>query len=125
MKLLPERISVLLLSELLLSFGCFAAAALIIFGASGLTANRLPGLAVAALSVVGGCFFTGLYRNLQWRSRIALILQLCSAFGLALLLEGGFSYTGTGVGVPLRVTLLGACLNFLAMVGWRIAYAAC
>jgi len=123
MKLLPERISVLLLSELLLSFACFVASALILYGSGGLRDGRIWGLAVAAASVVAGCFFAGLYRNLQWRSRIALMLQLCSAFGLVLLVEGAFSYTGTAIGVPLWMMLLGASVNFLAMFGWRVAYA--
>jgi lipopolysaccharide/colanic/teichoic acid biosynthesis glycosyltransferase len=123
MKLVPERISVLILSELLLSFACFVAASLIIFGTDGLTDGRLWGLAVAAVSVIAGCFFTGLYRNFQWRSRVALILQLCSVFGMVLLLQVAFAYTGTGLEIARWVILLGASMNFLVMVGWRIAYA--
>jgi lipopolysaccharide/colanic/teichoic acid biosynthesis glycosyltransferase len=123
MKLLPERISVLVLSEFLFSFACFIGASLMFFGIEGLDYDRLPGLVVAALSVVAGCFFTGLYRNLQWRSRIALILQLCSVFGLVLLLQGAFAYVGTELEVERWVTLLAVLMNFVVMVGWRIAYA--
>jgi lipopolysaccharide/colanic/teichoic acid biosynthesis glycosyltransferase len=123
MKLLPERISVLVLTEFLLSFACFIASALAIYGVAGLEDGHLAGLAMAALSVVAGCFFTGLYRNLQWRSRIALILQLCSVFGMVLLLQGAFAYVGTALEVARWVTLLAVSINFLAMVGWRIAYA--
>jgi lipopolysaccharide/colanic/teichoic acid biosynthesis glycosyltransferase len=78
---------------------------------------------VAALSVVGGCFFTGLYRNLRPRSRVALILQLSSVFGLVLLLQGVFGYIGTAIEVSRWVTLIGVSLNFLAVVVWRIVYA--
>ena len=123
MKLLPERISVLVLTEFLLSFACFVASALAIYGVAGLEDGRLAGLAMAAVSVVAGCFFTGLYSNLQFRSRIALILQLCSVFGMVLLLQGAFAYVGTALEVARWVTLLAVSINFLAMVGWRIAYA--
>ena len=123
MKLLPERISVLVLTEYLLSLACFIASALAIYGVAGLQDGHLAGLALAPLSVVAGCFFTGLYRNLQFRSRIALILQLCSVFGLVLLLQGAFAYVGTALEVARWVTLLAVSINFLAMVGWRIAYA--
>ena len=123
MKLLPERISALVLTEFLLSLACFIASALAFYGVAGLEGGHLAGLVLAALSVVSGCFFTGLYRNLQFRSRIALILQLCSVFGLVLLLQGAFAYVGTGLEVARWVTLLAVSINFLAMVGWRIAYA--
>ncbi len=123
MNLLPERISALVLTEYLLSLACFIASALAVYGVAGLEDGRLAGLAAAALSVVAGCFLTGLYRNLQFRSRIALILQLCSVFGMVLLLQGAFAYIGTGLEVARWVTLFAVCVNFLAMVGWRIAYA--
>ena len=123
MRLLPERISVLLLSELLLSFACFVASALLVFGAEGLGKGRIWGMGAAAISVVVGCFFNGLYRNLQWRSRIALILQICGVFGIVLLLQGVFAYMGTPLQVSRWVMLIGVTLNFVVMVGWRIAYA--
>jgi lipopolysaccharide/colanic/teichoic acid biosynthesis glycosyltransferase len=123
MKLLPERVSVLVLSEFLLSLACFIGSALAFYGFAGLEDGRLAGLAIAALSVIAGCFFTGLYRNLQWRSRISLILQLCSVFGLVLLMQGAFAYVGTALEVARWVTLLAVSINFLAMLGWRIAYA--
>jgi lipopolysaccharide/colanic/teichoic acid biosynthesis glycosyltransferase len=123
MRLLPERISVLFLSELLLSFCCFVASALLVFGVEGLAGGRLWGMAVAALSVVAGCFFNGLYRNLQWRSRVALILQICGVFGMVLILQGAFAYTGARIQVARWPMLIGVALNFLVMVGWRIAYA--
>jgi lipopolysaccharide/colanic/teichoic acid biosynthesis glycosyltransferase len=123
MRLLPERISFLLLSELLLSFFCFAAAALLVFGADGLSEDRLWGLVIAAMSVVVGCFFNGLYRNLRWRSRVALILQLCGVFGIVFLLQGAFAYMRSPIQVARWVMLIGVTLNFLVMVGWRVLYA--
>jgi lipopolysaccharide/colanic/teichoic acid biosynthesis glycosyltransferase len=123
MKLLPERISILVLTEFLLSLACFVACALAFYGIAGLQDGHLAGLAVAALSVVTGCFFAGLYRNVQFRSRVALILQLCSVFGMVLLLQGAFAYVGTALEVARWVTLFAVSINFLAMVGWRIAYA--
>jgi lipopolysaccharide/colanic/teichoic acid biosynthesis glycosyltransferase len=122
MRLLPERISVLFFSELLLSFCCFVASALLVFGVQGLAGGRLWGMAVAALSVVAGCFFNGLYRNLQWRSRVAVILQICGVFGMVLILQGVLAYTGSRIQVARWPMLIGVALNFLVMVGWRIAY---
>jgi lipopolysaccharide/colanic/teichoic acid biosynthesis glycosyltransferase len=122
MRLLPERISALLLSELLLSFICFAGSALILSGPDGLSGDRLRGLAVAAISVVVACFFAGLYRKLRWQSRVALILQMCSVFGMVLLLQGAFAYAGIGLGMARWVALLGVSINFLVMTGWRIVY---
>lgn len=122
MRLLPERISALLLSELLLSFVCFLTSAVVVYGTAGITTGLIRGLAVAALSVVVACFFCGLYRNLRWRSRVALVLQLCSVFGMVLLLQGAFAYTQIALGLGRSVTLIGVSLNFVAMAGWRIAY---
>lgn len=123
MKLLPERVSVLVLSEFLLSLACFVGSALLFYGLAGVEGGRPAGLAVAAMSVIAACFFTGLYRELQWKSRVALILQLCSVFGLVLLLQGALAYADTGLDVARWVTLLAVSINFLTMVGWRIAYA--
>ncbi len=124
MRLLPERISVLLLSELLVSFVCFFAAAVYFFGVQGLNRERIVAVGIAALSVVVSCFFNGLYRNLQWKSRVALVLQLCSVFGMVLLLQGVLAYTGGGLQTGRWVMLCGVALNFLVMINWRIAYAA-
>lgn len=124
MRLLPQRISVLLVSEFILSFACFLASALYVFGPAGINKQRLLSLVVAAFSVVLACFLNGLYQNLKWRSRVALVLQLCSVFGMVLLLQGVFAYAGGILQVGRWVMLIGAVLNFLVMVNWRIAYAA-
>jgi lipopolysaccharide/colanic/teichoic acid biosynthesis glycosyltransferase len=123
MKLLPERISVLVLSEFLLSLACFIGSGLVVFGADGLAHGRLRGLIVAALSVVVSCFFSGLYRNLQSRSRVGLMLQLCGVFGIVLLLQGSFAYFGAALEVARWVTLLAVVTNFGVMFGWRLLYA--
>jgi len=99
------------------------AAALLVFGAEGLERGRIQGLLFAAVSVVVACFFAGLYRNLQARSRIVLILQMCSVFGMVLLLQGVLFYVGASLELARWVTALGVSANFLAMVGWRIVYA--
>lgn len=124
MKLLPERVSVLILSELLLSFGCFLTAELLFHGAGTLNRMRLAGLAIAAVSVIAACFFSGLYRHLQWKSRVALILRLCGVFGMVLLLQGAFAWSDSRFQMARWVALIGVTLNFLLMVAWRIGYAA-
>ena len=121
--LLPERISVLFASELALSFLCFVAASFFISGLDGLEAGLLWRIGIASVSVVFGCYLNGLYRYLQWRSRVSLVLHLCNVFGIALLVQGLIAYYRPGLELVRDRMLLGAALNFAAMVVWRISYA--
>jgi lipopolysaccharide/colanic/teichoic acid biosynthesis glycosyltransferase len=122
--LFPERVSILFFSELLLSFACFLASALATTGTLAFGSGELTRISIAAFSVVFGCYLNGLYRNLHWRSRVFLILHLCSVFGIALLIQGLVAYVGIGFELPHGAMLAGAALNFMLMVMWRITYTA-
>lgn len=122
--LFPERVSILFFSELLLSFTCFLAAAAVTTGTLAFSSGELTRILIAAFSVVFGCYLNGLYRNLHWRSRVFLILHLCSVFGIALLIQGLVAYAGVGLELPHGAMLGGAALNFMIMVIWRVTYTA-
>jgi len=122
--LFPERVSILFFSELLLSFTCFLAAGAVTTGTLAFSSGELTRILIAAVSVVFGCYLNGLYRNLHWRSRVFLILHLCSVFGIALLIQGLVAYAGIGLELPHGCMLAGAALNFMIMVIWRVTYTA-
>ena len=122
--LFPERVSILFFSELLLSFTCFLAAGAATTGDLAFRSGELTRISIAAFSVVFGCYLNGLYRNLHWRSRVFLILHLCSVFGIALLIQGLVAYADIGLELPHGAMLAGAALNFMIMVIWRVTYTA-
>lgn len=122
--LFPERVSILFFSELVLSFVCFLSGAAVTGGTVEFGHGVLTRITVAAFSVVFGCYLNGLYRNLHWRSRVFLILHLCSVFGIALLIQGVVAYAGIGLELPRGAMLAGAALNFALMVIWRVTYTA-
>ncbi len=124
MRLLPERVSVLLLTEFLLSLASFVTAQYLAFGVVGFFEGEIWGLLAAAVSVVAGGFLSGLYQNLRWKSRVALILQICGVFGIVLVIQGLLVYAQSPFQVARGVMLTGVGLNLIVMVGWRISYAA-
>lgn len=114
--------SVLLFSELVLSFFCFLAGAAVFAGPMAFEPGGLMRITIAAFSVILGGYLNGLYRDLHWTSRVSLVLHLCSVFGIALLIQGLVSYAGVGFELPRLAMLSGAALNFIIMAVWRVSY---
>ncbi len=124
--ILPARISVLLLSEFLLTFLSFLAACfLLVQGDSLVYLAEERGwlrIGLTVLSVLVGLFVNNLYAKPRVESRIELGLKLSSVFGLALIAQGLLAYLASGLTLPRAVMIGGTALSFVTLFLLRVAY---
>ena len=122
----PSSIVGLLLSETLLTCGCFIAAIaldrreewqLYLFYEDGL-------LRVAAVtaSVILGFYFTDLYESIRVRYRSLLMQQVCLVLGVAFLIQGFLAYVNADWRLPRWTMVTGSTLCLIVLPAWRILY---
>ncbi len=124
----PSNVLALLVSELVLLYTCF-------IGAVGL---RVPtdleiylrydggfaSVTVVVLSVVVAMYFQDLYAQVQVRSRVVLVQQVCLSMGVALLGQALLSYVLPAALLPKWVMLAGSGLALVLLPAWRLLYSA-
>ena len=124
--ILPARTSVLIGSELLLSFlGFLGASFLFVQGDTlqYLSDERGWGrILTATISVLLGLFVNNLYAKPRVESRVALALKLSSVFGIALLIQGLLAYLPSGLTLPRAVMIGGTALSFTMLFILRLAF---
>ncbi|MCU1259252.1 MAG: sugar transferase [Bryobacterales bacterium] len=126
--ILPSRVSGLLFSEFLLTFGSYLLACFIFVQGSALAylngENGWLRLALVSFSVLIGIFVNNLYARARVDSRVALVLRLCNVFGIALVFQGLSAYLLAGLSLPRLVMVGGSALAFVTLTAWRIFYSA-
>ena len=124
--ILPTRVSVLLLSEFVLTFvGFLVGGILFLQGDLALYLSYDRGwlrLLLVSLSVVLGLFVNNLYAKPRVHSRVALALKLSSVFGIALIIQGLLAYLPSGLTLPRAVMLGGTAISLVALFFLRVAY---
>lgn len=125
--LVPASVLGLLLSEILLMFGCYVASAYLfpeldaqtfLFYESGFT--RI-GIQVGLLLL--GFFFRDLYAELRIRNRTQLLQQLILILGFAFIGQALISYLNQNWRIPPQILIPGSALALLVIFGWRLLFA--
>ena len=124
---IPTRVLTLFISEIVLLFACFTAAAytdpdvgdgsIFLLYDSGIA--RIAGVVVF---IVLGLFFRNLYAEVRIRSRLALFQDLCVIFGLAFLGQGLLGYVNAYWIVPRKMMLPASILAAGVLFGWRLLF---
>lgn len=124
----PVGTFALLISEILLVTGAFVLACYIILPADPgdylLYDGGLKSILLVVLSILIGLYLHDLYSDIDLKSRIILLQQLCLVMGIAFLMQGLVSYLDRDLRVPLRVMALGSSLAMMAIFVWRILFSA-
>ena len=124
--ILPARISVLLLSEFVLTFVGFLVACFLFVQGDTLAylaeERGWSRLLVASLSVSLGLFVNNLYAKPRVESRIGLALRLSSVFGIALIMQGLLAYLPSGLTLPRAVMIGGTVILFAGLYILRVAF---
>jgi len=124
--ILPVRVSVLLLSEFLLTFLCFLVSCfLFVQRDTQLYLSKDHGwqrILIASLSMLVGIFVNNLYAKPRIQSRVALGLKLSNVLGIALITQGLLAYLPSGLTLPRAVMIAGALLSFIGLFLWRELY---
>jgi sugar transferase (PEP-CTERM system associated) len=124
----PVGTFALLISEILLVTGAFVLACYIILptdpGDYLLDEGGLQSILLAVLSILIGLYLHDLYSDIELKSRIVLLQQLCLVMGIAFLVQGLVSYLDRDLRIPLRLMALGSSLAMIAIFVWRNLFSA-
>lgn len=122
----PVGTLALLLSEILLVTGAFILASYLLLPADPgdylLYEGGLQSILLVVVSILFGLYLHDLYSEIDLKSRIILLQQLCLVMGIAFLIQGLVSYLNSSLRVPLRVMAFGSSLAMVAIFFWRIVF---
>ncbi|MBV8817380.1 MAG: TIGR03013 family PEP-CTERM/XrtA system glycosyltransferase [Acidobacteriaceae bacterium] len=122
----------LLLSEMLLIYGCYIVATFFLFEFVNdefdpqsflLGENGLLRIALIVVCIMLGIYFHDLYARFRVRSKILLLQQLCLVFGIAFLTQAFLTYLKLpNWTVPKWLMIFGSALTLLVLPLWRMLY---
>jgi sugar transferase (PEP-CTERM system associated) len=84
----------------------------------------MAGIVIVVLTMVVGLYLNDLYTEIQVKSKVLLIQQLCFVTGSAFLLEALISYLDTDLRMPLHVMVPGGAAALLVTYLWRLFFSA-
>jgi sugar transferase (PEP-CTERM system associated) len=122
----PTSVVALLVSEAILLFGCYLAAAfwlaeipsLFLFEDRGLTR-----IAVVSGSALTGLYFNDLYSQFRIRSRVQLAQKTCLILGVCFLLQSFLNYLKlSDWAMPKWMMIYGSAMVLLLQPAWRIFF---
>jgi sugar transferase (PEP-CTERM system associated) len=125
---IPVGTLTLLVSEVLLVTSSFIFATYIVLEVDPtvflLYDGGLPRIVLVVISILVGLHLHDLYSQIQVKSRIVLIQQLCLVMGVAFLCQGLIAYINANMRVPIRVMLVGSAIAVGAIFFWRLLFSA-
>jgi sugar transferase (PEP-CTERM system associated) len=125
---IPVGTLTLLVSEVLLVTSAFIFATYIVLEVDPtvflLYDGGLSRIVLVVISILIGLHLHDLYSQIQVKSRIVLIQQLCLVMGVAFLCQGLIAYINANMRVPIKVMLLGSAIAVIAIFLWRLLFSA-
>jgi sugar transferase (PEP-CTERM system associated) len=125
---IPVVTIALLLSECLLLTGCFVLATYLFLpdDRTVFLTNEggAVGIAVVVVTMIIGLYLNDLYTEIQVKSKVLLVQQLCFVMGAAFLLEALVNYINGNLRMPLHVMLPGGAMSLVASYSWRLFFSA-
>lgn len=116
----------LLVSEIVIIFGCFYFAALIDLEADPWIYLAYEGgierLLFAVATLLLALYFQNLYSQVRVESRVLLLQEICAVFGIALVAQSLLAYLKPDWILPRWLMIYGTALSMLTIFLWRLAY---
>jgi sugar transferase (PEP-CTERM system associated) len=123
---IPTSVLVLLLSEFVLLTFCFILAAYLLLEVDPTIFLFYDGGLARTMPVVGtilfGLHFFDLYTEIRARSRVALMLEIGQALGLAFLVQALLTYVNRDWMLPRWVMIYGSGFSIVCLSAWRVLY---
>lgn len=123
----PASVLLLIVSEFLLLFFSYVAAAYVVFSQIDpvvflLYDDGFWRIATVVVIIMLGLYFNDLYGNVRIFSRILLLQQLCLAVGIAFVTQSVFSYANQDWTLPKWLMINGSAIAIVVAFLWRIMY---
>jgi sugar transferase (PEP-CTERM system associated) len=126
--LIPVGTLTLLVSEVVLVTSAFIFATYLVLEVDPtvdlLYEGGLSRIVLVLLSILIGLHFHDLYSQIQVKSRIVLVQQLCLVMGVAFLTQGLITYFNSDLRVPIRIMVVGSAITVVVIFFWRILFSA-
>jgi sugar transferase (PEP-CTERM system associated) len=126
--LIPVGTLTLLVSEVVLVTSAFIFATYIVLEVDPtvflLYEGGLFRIVLVLLSILIGLHLHDLYSQIQVKSRIVLIQQLCLVMGVAFLTQGLITYLSSDLRVPISIMVVGSAITVVVIFFWRILFSA-
>lgn len=123
---IPSSAVALVVSEALLLFSCYLAAAWVVVRVPLVVFLFEQGgywhIAFVMAVIMIGLYFNDLYENYRVVSRILLFQQFCLVLGIAFLLQSALSYAQWGILLPKWTMVYGSLLVLIVLPLWRIFF---
>ncbi len=123
---LPASVVGLLLTEILLAFGCYVAAFLLIteedLQLNYLYEGGLERNIVVAASIILGVYFNDLYSDLRVMSRLRVVQQYCLVLGMAFLVQALLSYLYPELILGRWQMMVGSAMALVLLPAWRMMF---
>ena len=128
----PVSVLALLVCEAVLLYGCYIAALYLAQIAYGgpffaetflVDENGFVRILIVVITIILGLYFNDLYENIQVRSRIQLVQQICFAVGVAFFTQAFMGYMISGWIVPRYTMMFGSAFVLLVTPPFRVLYA--
>ena len=123
---IPPAVSVLLAVETLLLAVSFIFSSYLVLGFDPeiylLYDNGLANVCIVVASILLGMYFQDMYSNLRIRTRTLLVQQICTAIGVAFLMQSLLNYLSPGTMIPRWLMLMGSIFALVTLVAFRLAY---
>ena len=81
-------------------------------------------ISLVVLSILVGMHLHDLYSQIQVKSQIVLIQQLCLVMGVALIVQALIAYLNASLRVPIGIMLRGSAIAVVAIFLWRLLFSA-
>ena len=125
---IPVGTLTLLVSEILLVTSAFIFATFTVLEVDPtvflLYDGGLSRILLVLASILVGLYLHDLYSQIQVKSRIVLLQQLCLVMGAAFLAQSLIAYLNASLRVPIRVMLVGSAIAVVAIFCWRLLFSA-
>jgi sugar transferase (PEP-CTERM system associated) len=122
----PTSVVTLLISEVVLIFGCFFFLTWILFPADFdiflLYDNGIERIAIVVLVFVLTLYYQDLYTRLRIRSKVLLLQMILMTVGISLIAQAALAYVSPDLTLPRVLMIAGATLTLIVLFAWRVAY---
>ena len=126
--LVPASVLALFLSEVVLVFGCYVAAAYADPDVDGgiflLYESGVLRIGIVVALTILGLYFHNLYGDVRIRNRTRLLQQLFFITGIVFLAQALTGYWDRDLALPRKIMMLGSALALAAIFGWRLLFSA-
>jgi sugar transferase (PEP-CTERM system associated) len=125
-ELIPSNVLILLITEATVVFCCYILASYAVLEVDPVVYLVYDGglgrVLITELTILLAMYLQDLYSEVQVKSRMVLVQQICQAMGIAFLAQALLGYVNADLILPRWLMLTGSGLSLVTVLSWRVFY---